>query len=156
MRIESTLDMEQIRSRFYKNVRSEKEIGEYSDDIELTHDRFFFGDIAADGSFIIKNHVPQARSSSLDSSAFFVKGTVTENEKGTVIEYEFWRRQLPLEMLCAITIVCSIMFLLTVFKDVVAGLIMLAVMAIVVSFSLRNPLARKKLESLVKKIVQDK
>lgn len=155
MRIDSTYTKEQIRSRFYKNVRSEKELGEYSEDIELARDKFYFGDIANDGSFIIKHHFPQTRSSRLDSGAFFVKGTVTECEGGTVIEYEYWRRQLPLELMCAIAVVCALMFLFTVLRDVLAGIIVLAVMAVIVYFYLRNPFERKKLDSLIKKIALD-
>ena len=56
---------------------------------------------------------------------------------------------------CAIAVVCALMFLFTVLRDVLAGIIVLAVMAVIVYFYLRNPFERKKLDSLIKKIALD-
>ena len=152
MKIKTSLNKDQISKKFYSKVRSEKEIDEFLYNTSLQQEDFFFGDIDKEGNFKIKHHRPQGRENRVEPTSYCIVGKVTCAESGFDVEYTCERTQINLEMLVAWGIVCVVMFLLTVFKDVLAGLILLAVMVLTVTVLLTYPKEKRVLLRLAKTI----
>jgi len=155
MKTESSYKREEIGVRFYSAVRSEEDMEEYSYDSEALRENFYYGDIDSEGTFIIKHHPPQVRGSKVEPGMFCIVGKVSEKESGSEVEYSFERIQLHLEMWIALFAVCAVLFLMTVIRDALAGIIMLAVMAVAITLALTNPFEKMRLRRLLEKILKD-
>ena len=155
MKTDSVFSKEQIATRFYSNVRSETELEEFSYDEALMRESFYFGDMDDEGNFVIKHHSPQEKGSKPDPDTFCILGKITDREGGSTIEYTVERIQFRFEMWIAWIAVCAILFLLTVFREPLAGIVLLVIMSSAIALGILNPFEKKKIVKLLKNIITD-
>ena len=156
MKMLSLLKKAQIKENFYGKVRTQSGIEEFSYETESLGEDFFFGDIDDEGKFIIKHHRPQGREKRIEPDGFCIAGRVADTEEGSEIEYSYERTHVPLEMWFAWAVVYFIFFLMLVFRDIIAGVVLLLIAALHITLMIFSPkekyILRKVLKSIVFKI----
>lgn len=144
----------EVEQEFYSNVRSENDLASYTSGTEVGDDDYFFGEIKESGDFTIKHHVADGRSSRVEFGRLYVSGKIKEEGDGSRLEYEFRHHAMPLEMLCAVLVVAALIFLMTIMRDVIEGLILLGVMVVVFALVFIAPIERARFKRLILKMIK--
>lgn len=144
----------ELKQEFYSNVRSENDLASYTIGTEVGDDDYYFGEMKDNGDFTIKHHVPEAKASKVEFGRLYVVGRMAEDGEKSRIEYEYRHHAMPLEMLCAVLAVAVLVLVMTMLKDVVAGLIWLGVMIIACALIAVAPIERARFKRLIQKIAR--
>ena len=154
MKIDSAYKFEQISGRFYSKVRSEDGMSKHAYEDSSLGESFFFGDIDGEGAFVIKHHSPSGKNTHIEPDSFCILGRINDAENGSHIEYSYVRSHLHIEMWIAWLFICALITLLTFFADIMAGFILIAVLAVAFTLAFTDPVGKLRLKKVLQSIVR--